>query len=211
MGKTWPKRGGKKGPKKPPKTYFLGWMLAVVALMATCTLQPAFAQEATTPAPAPVWTHGDDETILDVSFRRDELTDKWAGKLDVAWLHFVSDATELGAVAGYLNDPGTDLEGETVGGRYEFNLPGFRNGSPGHFFLGGDLRYLLGGLDPYALAVAATRIGYKIHVGDSSAVRLALDFAKPVDPADQESADGLSQIGFTVGLSFGVKPGTTVK
>lgn len=189
----------------------LPWYYAALFCALISLAPKLYAQEPAPPSPAPVWAHGDDETILDVSFRKDELTDKWAGKLDVAWMHFVSNATEIGGVAGYVNDPTSDIEGETIGGRYEFNLPGFRNGSPGHFFLGGDLRYLLGGLDPYAMGVAATRLGYKIHVGDSSAVRLALDFSKPIDAANQQSADGLSQLGFSVGLSFGMTPATQVQ
>jgi hypothetical protein len=186
----------------------LPWYYAAL-ICALIALSPKlYAQEpAPAPAPAPVWAHGTDEMIVDVAFQRNQLLDQWAGRLNVAWAHYITDATEIGSIASYYKDPAT-LDGAGVGGFYEWNAPSFRFG---HVFLGGDLQYLLGDMGQQALAVAATRVGYKLHVGEDAAVRFALDFKKAVSPSTDLAQDAGQQIGFTVGVSFGMKETTTVQ
>ena len=179
------------------KRFLILFVLLMLAL-------PAFAQ---TPAPTPYvrWGHLDEEIILNGTFARG-LDNKIHGQLSAAWAHYVTESTEVGAVIAYMNDPGV-ASGQSAGGFYEYNLPNLRKG---HLFLGGDASYLTGNWQDLATASATFRLGYKLHIGTSSALRVAVEQVKPIIGVTEES-DPLNQTRFVVGFSMGIKQNTVIQ
>ena len=149
------------------------------------------------------WKHGDNEFILSFDFARDQDADRVIGDFTGAWSRFVTDRVQVGAATSFIRtDSGS---GGGAGPFFEYNFPSLKKG---HLFIGGDVQALTGDLSDQATMVAATRLGFKVHVGNSSAIRIAAEFKEPLDV--QEDADGLKQVGLTIGFSLGVTPETKV-
>ena len=177
-------------------------MLGKFALFALAMLliaAPTAAQDAP-------WKHGDDEYAVDFKFTRSNTDGEWDSTLSGAWLHFATDRVQIGTAASFVRDEGE--EGGGAGPAFEYNFPALRRG---HFFVGGDAQALAGEMSALASLRAAARFGYKVHVGNSSAIRIAFDAKRPINEADEDAGDRLREVGLTVGFSLGVTPQTTVQ
>jgi len=182
----------------------------LLALLASLLLVvPTFAQTApATPlTPDRVWAHLTEEFVLQGTFQRNVNNDI-AGTVQAGWLHYVTDNTAIGTLVGYTRDTASDATGESAGAWYEYNLPNLKKG---HLFLGGDASYLMGDLNDMASASTAMRFGYKLHVGDSSALRVSIEQQYPVLGTEGASGEPLKRTLFVVGFSMGVPQGAPVQ
>lgn len=178
-------------------------LIPILAL--ACMVVPLLAQDA--PPAEEKWQHGDDEIILDGKLVKDSVTKQWGADVTVAMAHYVTDQTEIGPIVSYAKDPVTSTDGAGLGAIYQWNLPDMRFGN---FFLGGDAQYLLMDAGDLAPILAAGRFGYRLHVGDSAAIRVSIDLRRPVSPDGEQAQDELSSVGLAFGVSFGVTPYTAV-
>ena len=170
--------------------------LVVLAGLLLLAAAPAWADEHP-------WAHGDNEFILSFDFGRDDAGDRTVGDFTGAWSNFVTDRVQVGAATSFIRTDSASRGG--AGPFFEYNFPNLKRG---HLFIGGDLQALTGDLSDQATMVAATRLGYKAHVGNSSAIRISAEFTEPVN--ENGDADGLKRVGLSIGFSLGVTPETVV-
>ena len=162
---------------------------------------PAFTQDET------VWKHGTDAWIVGFSW------DKVPGEptvleLDGQWLHYASDRQAFGIALGLFN--AGETEAFMVGPAWEFNLPQLERG---HFFLLTRAELLGGDANDFAAAMLAFGAGYKLHVGDSSAVRFTVDYREAVDKADNVDPELAGQFAgrYKVGVTFEIGAGNNTQ
>jgi hypothetical protein len=153
----------------------------------------------------PVWGHQTEELLLQGTATRDQLTDSWNYDFGGGWLHYVTDATEIGAVASFL-DRG-DLAGQSFGGVYRWNLPRLKYGN---IFLGGRAAVLSGDASDAADGIATAEVGYRLYVGQSAAVILSGEFTQAVS-SKTDNADALNVAAIKVGFSIGKTPAAKIQ
>ena len=173
--------------------------LALVVMVAG----PVMAQD------EPVWGHGTDAWIFDLSWetREDAPTVFRTGG---QWLHYTSDTNAWGISLSML-DAG-DVSASGVGPAYEFNFPSLKRG---HFFINTALEFDGGDAADVALANGIVGVGYKFHIGNSSAVRLTLKYSDTIDQEDDAPALGAAVMEqstvFGVAFELGVNKNTPIR
>jgi len=176
----------------------------LAALFVLCLFAvPTFAQE------DPVWGHGTDAWIFGLNWenREDQPT---VFQTTGQWLHYTSDANAFGVSLSYLAAGDVDAGG--VGPAWEFNFPALQRG---HFFVLTRAEFLTGDAADVATAVGILGVGYKLRVGNSSAVRLTLDYSDTIDgePDAPTAGAALMEQSYTFGVAFelGVNKNTPVR
>lgn len=176
----------------------------ILALTLVCSVLALSTQALAQATKTPVWSRADEEFLLQGFGIRDQASGRWNFDVGAGWLHYVSDATELGAVVSLLSQDGTT--GQGAGPIYRFNWAPLRKGN---IFAGGKILALAGGISDAAGAAAQAEVGYRLHVGQSGGVLAAINFQRAVAPREG-GGDAVNQIGFTVGFSIGKKPTTPI-
>lgn len=175
-------------------------LVMFLVLLAFCAF-PARAAEPVSP-----WTHGDNEVLLEGSYFRRADTDQWAGDVVAGWLRFVSENQQVGSVFSLVRTDAGDT-GYSIGPIYEWN---FADLERGHFFLGGDAKVLLSDLSDLASLSTTGRVGYKLHIGKSSAIRFSFDYDRAVNEKSDELGDRINGFGFALGVSIGIQRTTDI-
>lgn len=175
-------------------------LLLLLLMLGFCAL-PVLAADPVSP-----WTHGDNEVLLQGSYAKSADTNEWSGDIEAGWLRFVSENQEVGTVFSLVKTEAGE-EGFSFGPIYEWNLV---NLNKGHFFLGGDAQVLMSDLADLASLSTTGRVGYKLHIGKSSAIRLSFDYDKAVNEENDEMGDRINGFGFNVGVSIGFNKGTDI-
>lgn len=172
------------------------------ALLVFAFSAPAFAQE------DPVWKHGTDAWIFGLAWEKNPGEDTLL-QTDGQWLHYVTDQQAWGVSLSLLKVG--DTESAAVGPAWEWNFPGLKKG---HFFILTQAQIAAGDLSDVATALGVLGVGYKLHVGNSSAVRFTVDYSDTIDDADDAPplADDLSGR-YTLGIAIelGVNKSTPVQ
>ncbi len=177
--------------------------MLVAAALCLFLFTPAEAQD------EPVWGHGTNAVIFSLNWesREDAPT---VFDTSGQWLHYTSDAHAFGVALSVLDAGGASAAG--VGPAYEFNFPALKNG---HFFVLSRVELLTGSAADIATGTGIVGVGYKLHIGDSSAVRLTLDYSDALDMDDDAPAAGAAlmeqSITFGVAIEIGMNKNTSVQ
>jgi len=176
-------------------------VLCFTVLLCLFAFAPVLADTA-----SPVWKHKTEELLLSGSIVKDPATDHVNTDIAGAWLHYATDQSQIG-VSTSLSRKGAE-GGQGIGPAYYWNLPRLKKGN---FFLGGSAEVLTGEVSDFAKAKAATDFGYRLYVGNSSALRVAAHLVKAINAESGAAADQIDSVGLVFGFSMGVSPGTTVQ
>ncbi len=182
---------------KTPKALLIG------AALLLFLVAPAAAQD------EPVWAHGTNAVIFSLNWesREDAPT---VFDTSGQWLHYTSDAHAFGVALSVLDAGG--VSASSVGPAYEFNFPALKKG---HFFLLTRLEAFTGDAADIATGTGIVGVGYKLHIGDSSAVRLTLDYSDALDMDDNAPAAGAAlleqSITFGIAIEIGMNKKTPIQ
>lgn len=169
-----------------------------IALLLSLLAVPAFAQA----PPAIKWTRADKEYVVQAYFVSG--AGRHTIEADAAYMNVVTAdpatgrGSEWGVASNIFRTGGSGSVG--IGPRYEYNLSNLRYGN---VFIGGDGLYTgLGNTGADFAAIA--RVGYKYHLGKSSAFRVEFNVQQDVGAGNSGTLSRVS-----IGYSFAAKKAAT--
>jgi len=188
---------------RPTRTIRTALILAVMLATAAAAAPPARAADK-----AP-WAQASEEFAADLLVRHDSASGDTLSTVAFSWWHYATPNTGIGAQLSGLFGP---ADGALVGPSFVHNFLYFGcdsagAGCKGNIEVGGAATMTTGDLTDLAAAQAATWIGPRFFVGQSSAAHLLAQYTRAIEPGDAggDGVNSLDSFSLLFRFSVGVK------